>query len=55
VSRLPESDVGPAFIEMSGSKRNLANSLSEDSHRGVRVAMCGFMTSTKYFCSVLAT
>jgi hypothetical protein len=42
-------------MEISGSKRNRANSLSDDNHSGVRVAIWGFTTSTKYFCSVLAT
>src|SRR5215472_11347362 len=54
MSRLPDSEVGLEVVEMSGSKRKREYSLREVSHNGVRFARCGFRTSTRYFCSLLA-
>jgi len=38
-SKLPESEGGPKLIEISGSNLSRANSRSEASHRGVKVAI----------------
>jgi len=43
------------LLEISGSKRRRANSCRDDSHSGMRLAMCGFTTSVRYVRSVLAT
>lgn len=53
VSKLPDNDADP-IDEISGSNLNRAYSLNDASHNGVRRAICGFSTSTRYFCSALA-